>query len=320
MGRPARPPERYPRGVGRTTTRWQAWLIAVTLTAAPTSVPAVAAAAPAELPEGFAGAREAGDAHAAAGDDEAALAAWRTAYGRAPQGPDGDEAREALMLEIGRAERRLYESSREPEHLRRAAAALREHLAANQRRTAADEAAAAHRAEVERELAEVDEQLAALDGPAEPAPAAPLPVLAPPALPAPPPPPADPVLMDQRRNANALVAAGAAFTAVGGIGLVLLAMPAAIAGGIAEDRADNNPFFASESELRERAERRFRFARITALAGLGSLAVGGVLLGVGLARRARIDRELEAERRRVRASVSPLLSPHATGGSLTVRF
>jgi hypothetical protein len=275
----------------------------------------------AETPEGFAGARKAGDAHAAAGDDTAALAAWRTAYGRAPSGAEGDEAREALMLDIGRAERRLYASGQDPAHLRRAEAALQEHLAASLRRAGEGDEAVTHRAEVEGELAQIREQLAALDGPATPAPVPPPVVIAPaPPLPTPTPPPADPVLMDQRRTANALVVAGAVFTSLGGSGLVLLAVPAALAGGIAQDRADNDPIFVSESELRDRADRRFYFAKISALAGLGSAALGGILLGVGLSRRVRIDREIRVQQTQPQASVSPFFSARSAGGSLTVRF
>lgn len=294
----------------------------VATAATPTKAATLAiAAAPADaaLPEGFAGARKAGDGHAAAGDDTAALAAWRAAYGRAPAGPEGDEAREALMLDIGRAERRLYASSGgDPAHLRRAEAALQEHLAASLRRTGEDEKAVAHRAEIEGELAEIREQLATLDGPSEAGPVPPPPVVAP--VPAPVPAPADPVLMDQRRTANALWITGAVFTGFGGGALVLLAAPAALAGSIADDRANGDSFFVSEAELRERAERRYYFAKVSALAGLGSVVVGGVLLGVGLSRRVRIDREIRAQQARPQASVSPLFSAHTAGGSVTVRF
>lgn len=291
----------------------------MTATAAPLHVTSlVLAAAPAAgVPEGFAGARKAGDRYAKDGDDTAALEAWRVAYGRAPEGAKGDEARETLLLDIGRAERRLYESSQDPACLRRAEPALQGYLAANATRTGDDEKAAAQRAEVERELEEIRSRLAVIDKPPEPEPVPPPPVVAP----APPPlAPPDPVLMDQRRRANAMVAAGGVFVGLGGISLVLLAMPATIAGAIADDRADNSPILVSESELRGRADRRFFFAKVAALAGLGSAALGGVLLGVGLSRRKRIDSDIQDQQRRPQAHVSPYFSPDSAGGALTVRF
>jgi hypothetical protein len=126
--------------------------------------------------------------------------------------------------------------------------------------------------------------------------------------------------MADRQRANAMVTAGAVFTALGGGALVLLAAPAAIAGSLADQRADSEPILVSEAELRDRADRRFYFAKVSALAGLGSAVLGGVLLGVGLSRRGKIDREIRNQQTRPQASVSPVFSARSAGGSLTVRF
>lgn len=225
-----------------------------------------------------------------AGDDEAALAAYRAAYAKRPE---GDEvARRDLLHAIGRAEARGYDTTGDMSALRRAEASL-----ADAEDACGDDAVAC--AAIGADLQEVRRRLGATAQPTVAAPSAPVAAVPPAAAMQPtgaPSLPPDDVIDRQRRlkTAEGVVITGAVFAGLGGTALVLLAMPAGIAAEIAEDRAADDPILVSEQELLERAERRRRFARISAIAGAGGLVLGGVMLGVGLGMRSKIKREATA--------------------------
>jgi hypothetical protein len=147
----------------------------------------------------------------------------------------------------------------------------------------------------------------------EPAPAVAAPAVAPPPTPLP-----DREQQRRRKVAEGFAIAGAVFLGAGGMTWVLLSLPAAIAGGVAESR-DPVLGIPSEAELHARAERRYRFARTTFLAGLGMAAVGGIMLGAGLGTRAKIDRQLSAGRPRTTLHLHPTLGRDGAGAALVLR-
>lgn len=225
-----------------------------------------------------------------AGDDETALEAYRAAYASRPE---GDEiARRDLLHEIGRAEARRHRETGDVAALRRAEASL-----ADAEDACGDDAVVC--AEIGSELAEVRHELGTDTAPAGDAAAPPSAVVAPRAQIQPtaaPAMPSDDAVDRNRRlkTADGVMITGAVFMGVAGVALVFLAMPAAIAAEIAEDRADDDAIFASESDLRGRAERRRRFARISAITGAGCLVFGGAMLGAGLGMRSKIRKETRA--------------------------
>lgn len=230
------------------------------------------------------------EAAVAAGDDETALAAYRSAYA---QRPEGDEiARRDLLHAIGRAEARQHGATGDMSALRRAEASLADAEAA-----CGNDAVAC--AAIGADLQQVRSQLGTESGPFVAAPTAPVAPVPPAAAMQPTTAstlPSDDAIDRQRRvkSAEGLVITGAVFAAAGGVALLLLAAPAGIAAEVAENRAEDDPILVSENELLERAERRRRFARISAIAGAGGLVLGGVLLGVGLGMRSKIKREAAA--------------------------
>lgn len=233
---------------------------------------------------------ERAEAAALAGDDETALAAYRSAYAKRPK--DDEVARRDLLHAIGRAEARLHGTTGDVAALRRAEASLVDAESA-----CGDDAVAC--AAIGADLQQVRSRLGSE---AEPAPVAPAPVVTPvaprpamqpttaPSL------PPDEVLDRQRRlkTADGVAITGAVFAGAGVVALLFLAAPAGIAAQVAEDRAADDPILVSEQELLDRADRRRRFARISAIAGAGGLVLGGVLLGAGLGMRAKINREAKA--------------------------
>jgi hypothetical protein len=256
------------------------------------------------------------------GDGE--LEALRRAEAELPAGPDGDEAREALLLDIGRAERRRYDATGDAAHLSKAQDALRQHLELAKRRGTLTEA---HRLEVEAELTALDNLSGwAEPGPADPAAAVstappPVPIVAvapaPAVAPPPPPVPPDPLLDRRRKVAEGVAITGAVFLGVGGAAWVFLAAPAIIAAEIAENRADDGTFLVEESELYARAERRRNFARVSFYSGLGGVVVGGALLGAGLGVKAKTEREMS--RPRASLHLLPSFGRQGAGATLVLR-
>lgn len=135
---------------------------------------------------------------------------------------------------------------------------------------------------------------------------------------------ADPETAELRRqndSAERMVTAG---FVVGGIGLgsaVILSGGALITAAWADARADDvqgeDPILlANESELRGRADRRYRFAWISGIV-TGSITVSGaILLGVGITRRNRTRDALADKTRKPTARVDGLVpwGDRATGG------
>lgn len=261
---------------------------------------------------------EPGPAATGAESGDAELEALRSAEARLPAGPDGDEAREALLLDIGRAEHRRYDVTGDAVHLSAAQTALRQHLELAARRGTLTEE---HRREVEAELTALD-NLSGWDepGPADPAAAVspgptPIPIVAPPPAA---PPPRDPELDRRHKAAEGVAITGAVFLGLGGAAWVFLAVPAIIAAEVAEQRADDGTIIVEESELYERAERRRNFARITFFAGLGGAAVGGIMLGAGLGSKAKIEREMSQPRASVH--LVPNFGRQGAGATLVLRY
>jgi hypothetical protein len=156
-------------------------------------------------------------------------------------------------------------------------------------------------------------------GPSEPTsptstpPASSTPSTAPPPPAEPPPPAPDPEYQSKMRSAEGTAIAGYVFVGLGGATLVLLSGTAWIAARVAEDRANDDPILVSEQELHRRAERRMRFARISAIAGGSAVLLGGILIAAGLGSRAT----LRSQRRNV--AIAPLLGP-TRGVQLQLRF
>lgn len=253
-------------------------------------------------------------------DGDAELEALRRAEAELAAGPEGDAKREALLLEIGRAERRRYDATGDAAHLSAAQAALRGHLElASRRGTLTD----AHRVDIEAELTALDNLSGwETSAPTDPA-AATSDTAAPivtPALPVPSPPPTppDPSLARRLEVAEGLTITGATFLGLGGAAWLFLAVPALIAAEVATNRANDDPFLVSESELQTRAERRRRFARISFWSGLGGAAAGGILLGVGLGSRAKLTRESNMPRRAT-LHLHPTLGLQGAGATLVLR-
>ena len=254
----------------------------------------------------------------AADPSAAELESLRRAEAELPPGPEGDEAREALLLDIGRAERRRYDATGDVVHLSAAQTTLRQHLELSKRRGTLTEE---HRREVEAELAALD-NLSGWDEPG-PAPAAavsptpPAPVVAPPP---PAPRPIDPDLVQRQKTATGLTTAGAVFMGLGGATWLFLSVPAIIAAEIAQQRADDGTVIVSESEIYARAERRRNFARTSFWVGLGGVVVGGIMLGVGLGSKARVEREIAASRARATLRLVPTLGLQGGGATLVLRY
>lgn len=162
------------------------------------------------------------------------------------------------------------------------------------------------------------------DAPAEPAiPPSPAPGPSPTVAPAPDPaiaPAPDPDLQRRRKTASGVAIAGASFLGIGGVAWLFLALPAYIAAEVALDRAADDPFFVTESELYDRAERRQRFARISFWTGLGGVVVGGTMLGIGLGTKAKIEREMSAPRPQARLHLLPALGRDHAGATLMLRY
>jgi hypothetical protein len=155
----------------------------------------------------------------------------------------------------------------------------------------------------------------------EPVPSAPTPVVTPATVTAPPS-PAVPTqeefaLRRRMKTGEGTAIAGYVFLGTGAVSLLLLAVPAIAAASVARDRAGDDPVLVSEMELLNRAERRERFAKITALAGLGGVVFGGVLIGAGLGTKSRAERDLNAISRDRQATLSPYL-PRGGGLGLSV--
>lgn len=164
-----------------------------------------------------------------------------------------------------------------------------------------------------------DDEVAPATEPTLPAPA-PAPVVASPTPTAAPPPVPTPHEEDLRRRVKAgegTAIAGYVFLGSGAVALLLLAVPALAAASVARDRAGDDPLLTTEDELIGRAQRRERFAKISALAGLGGLVVGGALIGAGLGTKSRAERELNAISRQRTATVSPYL-PRGGGLGLSL--
>lgn len=255
-------------------------------------------------------------------DGGAELEALRRAEAELPTGPEGDERREALLLEIGRAERRRYDATGDSTHLSAAQVALRGHLElASRRGTLTD----AHRIDIEAELTELDnlsgwETSAPTDPAAATSGAPTVPVAAPTApVPAPPPTPPDPSLTRRLEVAEGFTIAGATFLGLGGAAWLFLAVPALIAAEVATNRAADDPFLVSEAELQDRAERRRRFARISFWSGFGSVVGGGIMLGAGLGSRAKLTREANTPRARATLHLHPSFGLQSVGATLVLR-
>lgn len=154
-------------------------------------------------------------------------------------------------------------------------------------------------------------------GPTEPPTPSPTPSTTPPPMPTEVPPPSppsqDPEYQSKLRAAEGTAIAGYVFVGLGAVTLVLLSGPAWIAAQVARDRADDDPILVSEQELHRRAERRLRFAKISAIAGGSSLFLGGILIAAGLGSRAT----LRAQQREL--AIAPLLGP-TQGLQMRLRF
>lgn len=107
-------------------------------------------------------------------------------------------------------------------------------------------------------------------------------------------------LRARSRAGKAVAITGFVFDGLGLATLVILAMPAAIAAEVAEDRTETNTegfFSPSDEDLLARAERRRAFARTTALVGAGTLGGGLMFTGAGLGVWLPAKRELDDDRR-----------------------
>jgi hypothetical protein len=123
----------------------------------------------------------------------------------------------------------------------------------------------------------------------------------------------DPDYQSKIKAAEGIAIAGYVFVGLGAASLVLLSGSAWVAAQVAKDRARKDPFFVSEQELYRRAERRTRFARISAIAGGSVLLMGGILIAAGLGSRAT----LRAGRREV--AIAPIIGP-TQGLQVQLRF
>lgn len=133
--------------------------------------------------------------------------------------------------------------------------------------------------------------------------------------------PAELDLRARRKHAERAAVAGYVFAGLGAATLLFLSLPALGAADVARDRAADDPVLTSETELENRAKRRIRFAKITALIGAGGLVAGGVMIGAGLGTRNKYDRELQRiAAARKHARLSPWFAPAGGGLMISGRF
>jgi hypothetical protein len=123
----------------------------------------------------------------------------------------------------------------------------------------------------------------------------------------------DPEYQSKIKAAEGTAIAGYVFVGLGAASLVLVSGSAWVAAQVAKDRAGNDPILVSKQELHRRAERRTRFARISAIAGGSVLLMGGILIAAGLGSRATI----RAGRREV--AIAPIIGP-TQGLQVQLRF
>jgi hypothetical protein len=103
---------------------------------------------------------------------------------------------------------------------------------------------------------------------------------------------------------------------VGGL-VMLLGVPPLVAGRIDADDDGSGRFDTRRTPEQARGLRRFGTGMM--LTGLGIAAIGGTLIGVGLSRKHRAERELQTRSARA-PMVSPWLSPTHAGVALRGRF
>jgi hypothetical protein len=124
-------------------------------------------------------------------------------------------------------------------------------------------------------------------------------------------------LRDRRRKAERMAIAGYVVTGVGAL-VCLLGMPLYISGRI-EERKEAS--FFQEAGDPETARRQKRIGGTMMLSGLGIASVGGVLIVVGLVKKKRHERELDALANAQRTAViTPWLGAGEGGLALQGRF
>jgi hypothetical protein len=285
--------------------------------------------APVEVPAAATEALARADAAVTAGDEDAALAALREAFGHTTEAHP--KLRRDILHGIGNAERRRFDATGDLKGLRRAVVTLAD---AAERCTDPldpvcpkideDLQQARVRLEQEESGARPPSDPVTPVGPATPpgpeAPSAPVAVATHPTHPGDPGPPSAPRPVDskaemnrQLRTADGLAVTGYVLLAIGGVTLVVVSLPAIVSASIAQDRAEGDPLLVSVEELEGRAARRRRIAAISALVGGGFVIAGVAFMGAGLGKKAAI-------RKRAEAQASAMLLPGGAGAALRVRF
>jgi hypothetical protein len=302
--------------------------LAVAIASAPLAIPNLAAAgapaneAAAEDPA-FTEAKalyKAGEVKFQTADYEEALDLWKNAFAILPEGDEYRGIRHALVYNIAEAHSKAYEISRNSTHLRKAKVLLENYRAAH-RELYGDEAdAVKERSEVDDRIAELDKKIA--DSAAAGEVATPLtedngaaPQPQPQEQPQPAPQPskpltpqqqweaevkADPVLGPDWEKGTKRVVGGAVLTGIGSI-FAIVSVSSFVIG------SSGNVFFPGVW---------YGTGGVTGALALGMIIPGGVLLGIGAAKR----RQVLNAKPKPSARLAPMLSPTHYGVGFVGRF
>ncbi len=150
----------------------------------------------------------------------------------------------------------------------------------------------------------------------EPTPAAQAPVMPPPAMP--PPPSAEEVELRERIRKDERLAIGGYVLAGFGVVLALASLAPFISGRVEERKQSN---FLQEGGDPEAARARKRFGIGGMLIGLGIAGGGGAMIGVGLSRKKRHERELQELKTGPQlTSIAPWIGVDTQGIAVQGRF
>jgi tetratricopeptide (TPR) repeat protein len=232
---------------------------------------------------------------------EDAIRLWTEAYGILSDTPENAPIKAAIIYNLSTAQERAFEIDKDVTHLRRAVVLMEQYAASIPDLFGEGE-------EAEAESQRIDERIADVRARIEEAEGADAPTVAPTE---PAPRPAEPTTTDAPPDprARAFVIAGATLTAVGVVGLGIMA------GGLALGSNSNDLSDLDPDDLDARRERfdRGRAGNVMAWVGgaIGGAALitGAVLLGVGLKRRSAS-----------KTAAAPLLGPGVAGVSLRGSF
>lgn len=245
-------------------------------------------------------------------DYDGALEKWRAAYGLLPATAETQAIRNSLAFNIAEAERRAYAIDQDVAHLRKAKILLEDYIAENERLYGNEARAVQERSDAKERLAAIDAEIAAA-GPQGPAASgsaaggATGPIALSPEEQRIQEIKASPELMGQWNKAKGLIIGGSITL---GLGVpVTLAGLGTMAAGATADAFD--PIDGTETRADNAA---VAAGAVITVVGLGMVAGGGAMLGIGVKRR----RELKQPRTAVMAA--PYGNQQGAGFVVHMRF